>query len=342
MQHHQKYRLSRIPPDKVAFSATNPRGESAEDIAKDETFERLKDSVYRFGVLVPIVVHEQEGNPAKPYRLVDGERRLRAALETGVKRIPAHIAAQDDPLDDLVQAVHIHMLRKQWSPVAQARAIRRVMVEHHRKTPLMAEEDPLAELQDLTGCTDTKLKSLRRAARYTEPVLEAVEEGEIVFSHLVQFEESFVEQLEKHYPALLRSLGKRNVRESLVQKARQKILTNTRALMNNVVPVVSRATSVKEKKLAAQLLEEFVTHEEMPAEEVLKRFEREFPTAQEDLLRHCEDVIDATDRLVVLLKGLKPDQLASFPQMARRLGRCLGDLRTEISVKLRIVNPMIK
>ncbi len=111
----------------------------------------------------------------------------------------------------------------------------------------------MGELQTLTGCTDTKLKSLCRAARYPEKVLAAVDEGEIVFSHLVQFEESLVEQLEKHYPELLKRLPKRKVRESLVEKARKKTLTSSRALMNNVVPVIARAKSGEERQFAERV-----------------------------------------------------------------------------------------
>ena len=175
------YPLKTISPLEVAFSDSNPRGESEDQILKDETFERLKESVFRFGVLVPIVVHEHKGDPDKPYKLVDGERRLRAALAAGVKRIPAHIASSQAPTDDLVQAVHIHMLRKQWAPVAQARAIRRLISERRRTEPGFSEEEALEELQALTGCTDTKLKSLRRAAQYPEKVLSAVERSEINF-----------------------------------------------------------------------------------------------------------------------------------------------------------------
>ena len=111
--------LKQVSPKEVEFASSNPRGESEEETSRDATFERLKDSVYQFGVLVPIVVHEQERGAEKPYRLVDGERRLRAALATGAKKVPAHIAPRGERMDDLIQAVHIHMLRKQWKSVAE-------------------------------------------------------------------------------------------------------------------------------------------------------------------------------------------------------------------------------
>jgi ParB/RepB/Spo0J family partition protein len=331
------YPLKTISPREVAFSDSNPRGESEDEILKDETFERLKESVFRFGVLVPIVVHEHKGDPDKPYKLVDGERRLRAALAVGVKRIPAHIASSQEPTDDLVQAVHIHMLRKQWAPVAQARAIRQLISERRRTERGFSEEEVLGELQALTGCTDTKLKSLRRASQYSEKVLSAVEKREINFSHLVQFEESFVEQLEKHYPHLLKKLAKKKVRETLVEKARRKILTSSRALLDNVVPVITRAKSKEEKAFAAELLESFVGIPDMPAEDVLKRFEKKFPKAKEDVLKLIEEITDLAENVVALLDQLNAHDLASFPPKARAFEKSLSEVRRAASAKLRAV-----
>jgi ParB/RepB/Spo0J family partition protein len=332
---NDSYHLRRISPLEVAFSDSNPRGESEERILKDETFERLKESVFKFGVLVPIVVHEQEGCPGKPYKLVDGERRLRAALAVGAKKMPAHIATFEAPTDALVQAVHIHMLRKQWAPVAQARAIRQLISERRRSEPGFSEEQALEDLRALTGCTDTKLKSLRRAAQYPEKILAAVEQKEFVFSHLVQFEESFVEQLEKHYPNLLRKLAKKKVRETLVEKARRKVLTSSRALMDCVVPVVARAKSEQEKQFAEALLEKFILEQDMPAEEVLEKFENKFPSAKEDVLELIEKITQLAETLTGLLEGLGMSDLSSFPQKARTLERTLTELRGGVAAKLR-------
>jgi len=330
------YRLRQVNPTQVAFSGSNPRGESPEEISRDPSFEQLKDSVYNYGVLVPIVVHEQPGGPGKPYRLVDGERRLRAALETGVKQIPAHIAPSHDSMEDLTQAVHIHMLRKQWRAVAQARALRRIIKELRRRESRITEREALERLQALTGCTETKLKSLRRAARYPEKVLSEVDDDQIAFSHLVQFEESFVEQLEQHYPALLQKLGKKEVRGVLLSKARKKVLTSTRALMENVAPVIARAESKEQKAFVLELLESFVTDEDMPAEDVLSRYEKRFPTGQDDMLTLAERLTDATETLRGVLEQLRGGELsASFPEVARSTIKCLTELRTQVSRTLR-------
>jgi ParB/RepB/Spo0J family partition protein len=325
-----------IKPEAVEFSRTNPRGESAEEISEDDSFELLKDSVYKYGVLVPIVVHSQPSNQKKPYRLVDGERRLRAALETRRSRIPAHIAPSTGEMDDFIQAVHIHMLRKQWKTVAQARAFKQIIKELRDSAPGMTRGEALEKAQSLTGCTDTKLKSLNRAAKYPESVLEEVDNGQIAFSYLVQFEESFVEQLDQHYPELLTEFGKNRVREALLNKARKKILTGTRALMLNVVPVIARAKSGAEKAYAKELLRGFIEDEDMDAESLLEKFEKRFPTAEEDLLDLAQRAIKESESLLGVIRRLKFTELKrSFPNKAEAVERSLAKLRELISGKLK-------
>lgn len=335
-----RYELKQIAPGKVEFSEFNPRGESPDDIHKDETFEQLKNSVYEYGVLVPIVVREEKQEGRKPYVLLDGERRLRAALETGVRKVPAHITESDERTTDLMQAFHIHMLRKQWRSVAQARALKRIIKELRRQDSKITERDLLMELQDKTGYTDTQLKSLRRAIIYPESVLREVDEGKLNWSHLVQFEESFVEQLSAHYPELLKSLGKKKVREVLVEKARKKIL-RTRSLMENIRPVIMRAKTSQEKSYASRLFEEFITREDMTAEEVLKKFDRRFPIADTDVVELTGKLLAVVEILQVMLDQLDISKLASFAQIANKTDKSLSNLRRVLNTRLRTLKSVL-
>ena len=71
----------------------NPGGESEDQILKDRTFERLKESVFKFGVLVPIVVHEQMRRSRKNRtNWLTANAGAGRAQAVGAKRIPAHIA----------------------------------------------------------------------------------------------------------------------------------------------------------------------------------------------------------------------------------------------------------
>jgi len=328
------YKLREVSPRDVRFSRQNPRGENPDQIRHDKTFEQLKDSVAHFGVLVPIVVHEKHASDGKKYTLVDGERRLRAALATGRQTIPAHIGVPEDRMSGLIQAFHIHMLRKQWRPVAQARALRRIKQELEKRGTKTKDAELLEELQAQTGCTDAQVKSLERGIQYAEETLTEVDQGKIKWSHLIQIEASFVEQLQQHYSGLLKRLGIKKVREVLVQKARREILTSTRALIENVMPVIARAKTEEQKKLAEELFERFVNQDEMPAEEIKKEFERRYPPPK-DLVDLATNIAETGEVLAGMLKQMDVNQVVSFPETAKSVRRVLDDLKQTISGKLR-------
>jgi ParB/RepB/Spo0J family partition protein len=332
----QKYRLKQISPEDVDFADFNPRGEKPAQIEEDPTFEQLKDSVWKYGVLVPIVVHRK--NTGKPYRLVDGERRLRAALATKVKTIPAHIATKINGLDDLVQAFHIHMLRKQWKAVAQAKALKKIIEDLKSQGEFKKAGDMIEELQAVTGFSETRLKALRRAIRFPVAVLNAVDDGKLNFSHLVQIEESFIEALNGKFPELLKEIGEKHVRQVLVTKAKQKSLTSTRALMENVLPVITRANSENEKSFAKQLLRKFIEQLDMPAEKVLQQYEQEFPASGRNWAELGKQVLVLADHLAQLLDRIDTEMVKGYPRLTEEVQQNLQSLRAKIGVVIRRIN----
>ena len=122
MNKERKYPTITVDPKEIAINPENVRGEKEEQIEADEDFLRLKESVHEYGVLVPLVVREQRKKDKK-YILIDGERRLRAALSTNQLRVPVHLPQEDKIKDEMLLSFQIHMLRKEWSRTAQARAL---------------------------------------------------------------------------------------------------------------------------------------------------------------------------------------------------------------------------
>ena len=100
----------------------NPRGI---DIPTQDTgLSYLKDSILRFGVMVPVVVTPRDGR----FLLVDGERRYYAAKSAGLERLPAYILTTEDgeglaSRDLLFRMFQIHHLREQWGPIQQCAAL---------------------------------------------------------------------------------------------------------------------------------------------------------------------------------------------------------------------------
>jgi ParB/RepB/Spo0J family partition protein len=335
----EQYRLKRVSPQKVRFNKQNPRGESEEVIKNDSTFEQLKDSVAQFGVLVPIVVHERGGADGKKYTLVDGERRLRAALATNRKKIPAHVTSSENRMGEIIQAFHIHMLRKQWAPVAIARSFKLIKDELKSSSDLKNDNELLDELRSITSCTNKQLEDLQRGIRYSDEVLKEVNEGKIKWSHLVQNEASFIEQLKVHFPDLLKEYGEEKVREKLVEKARQKII-DTRDLMENMLPIFQRAKSSDEKKCAKLLFKKFIDKLECAPEEIKIDYEKRFPPAKGQL-ELANDIIKTCESLSPKIEQVQVNQIISFTKEAKILKKTMHDLRSVLSHKLRQITRII-
>lgn len=240
-------------------------------------------------------------------------------------------------MGELIQAFHIHMLRKQWKPVATARAFKRIQKELKKENTQTNEKELLEDLQVRTGCTDNQLQDLQRGIQYPENVLKDVDNGKIKWSHLVQFEASFVEQLDQHYPKLLRKLGKRQVRNVLVKKARNKIISATRTFIENVLPVIKRAKLTEEKKLVEKLLEKFVTNEDLSPEVIKLYYDKAFPPPR-DQVELADSAIENSDSLNTILFLIDANLIISFPKKAKVLKKSLDILKQTLGKKIRQLN----
>ena len=81
---------------------------------------RLADSIKKLGVKEPLTV---EGLPDGTYKIVDGERRWRAAQSIGLKELPVIIEKTLTPADRVIEQFHIQELREGWQPDEKAIAI---------------------------------------------------------------------------------------------------------------------------------------------------------------------------------------------------------------------------
>lgn len=107
-----------IPVERIALNPYQPRKSF-----NDEKFQELVRSVRLHGVLQPVVVRMSgEGS----YELVAGERRLRAATEAGLSRIPAVIKEFTDE-QSLEVALIENLQREDIGPLEAAVAYKRLV-----------------------------------------------------------------------------------------------------------------------------------------------------------------------------------------------------------------------
>jgi len=90
----------------------------------DEKIEELAGSLREHGIIQPLVVRMV----GSVYRLVAGERRLRAALKAGLETVPVVVKEMDDREAMEVSLVE-NLQREELGPLEQAAAFQRLMEE---------------------------------------------------------------------------------------------------------------------------------------------------------------------------------------------------------------------
>jgi ParB/RepB/Spo0J family partition protein len=113
---------------KIQIEQVVPNPEQPRKVFDEGEIEVLADSLSQHGLLNPIAV---EGPYDGYYVLLDGERRVRAALAVGWKTIEAHVVDgnADDETRRLVMALVGNLQRADLGPVDEAKAYARLREE---------------------------------------------------------------------------------------------------------------------------------------------------------------------------------------------------------------------
>lgn len=102
-----------------------PSREQPRRVFKDAAIKELSESIKEKGVLQPVIVCREDGGG---FRLIAGERRLRASRMAGLKKIPA-IIRDTNPEDSLEVALIENIQRENLGPIETAVAFQRLMKE---------------------------------------------------------------------------------------------------------------------------------------------------------------------------------------------------------------------
>ena len=134
-----------------------------------EKMEELKGSIKKHGIIQPIVVRKM----ANGYEIVVGERRLKAAKEIGLKRIPAIIKSINNE-KSLEIALVENIQREDLNPVEQANAFKR-LIDEFKLTQ--------QELAEATGKSRALVTNTIRLLKLNPAIQKNISEGKISFGH---------------------------------------------------------------------------------------------------------------------------------------------------------------
>lgn len=134
-----------------------------------EKMEELKGSIKKHGIIQPIVVRKI----ANGYEIVAGERRLKAAKEIGLKKIPAIIKSINNEKSLEISLVE-NIQREDLNPVEQANAFKR-LIDEFKLTQ--------QELAEATGKSRALVTNTIRLLKLNPEIQKNISEGKISFGH---------------------------------------------------------------------------------------------------------------------------------------------------------------
>ncbi|MBE3091196.1 MAG: ParB/RepB/Spo0J family partition protein [Candidatus Atribacteria bacterium] len=134
-----------------------------------EKMEELKGSIKKHGMIQPIIVRKM----ANGYEIVAGERRLKAAKEIGLKKIPAIIKSINNE-KSLEIALVENIQREDLNPVEQANAFKRLADEFN-----LTQQ----ELAEATGKSRALVTNTIRLLKLNPEIQKNISEGKISFGH---------------------------------------------------------------------------------------------------------------------------------------------------------------
>jgi len=113
-------------PVEIPIESIAPNPYQARRDFKEAELTDLANSIVQQGILQPIIIARAEGDVGKPYALIAGERRLRAARQADLQKVPCIIrqASRQQMLEwALIENIH----RADLNPVERAEAYRDYM-----------------------------------------------------------------------------------------------------------------------------------------------------------------------------------------------------------------------
>ncbi|MCF0136681.1 MAG: ParB/RepB/Spo0J family partition protein [Lachnospiraceae bacterium] len=91
----------------------------------EEALSELAESIKEFGVIQPLLVQKKEDY----YQIIAGERRFRAAMKAGLKKLPALIK-EYNPQETLEVSLIENIQRENLDPIEEAQAYQRLSEEY--------------------------------------------------------------------------------------------------------------------------------------------------------------------------------------------------------------------
>ncbi|MCS6961975.1 MAG: ParB/RepB/Spo0J family partition protein [Deltaproteobacteria bacterium] len=180
----------------------------------EEALAELAESIKHHGILQPLLV-VSEGSD---FRLVSGERRLRAAKMLGLKEVPVIVLENKTDRDKVLIQLIENLQRVDLSPIEEARAYQKLIETH-----ALSHE----QIASSVGKSRAHVTNMLRLLALDSSVLEMVNKGVISVGH--------AKVLASLSSVAQRSLAKKVVTENLSVRALEERVKELAAIEKGVL-----------------------------------------------------------------------------------------------------------
>ena len=300
--------LTDIKSSDIAQNMDNPR------VLFDETdLTYLEKSIKKFGVLVPLIVHEGSGTEQK-YVLLDGERRLRCARRIGLAKVPANIIDAPGKLQNILLMFNIHNVRKDWELVPTALKLESIM-------RLLPETDlSNMNIAKLTGMSSVRVAECKRILsfnkKYIDLALDPAPDRRIrgeFFSQLALP----LKELE-NFPEITNECNKEQVTDKMIKKYRDGTIVNHISDFRMLKKILSSPKKGVGRETVVSSVKEFlksepkkddsgdVTEKAMTMEELFEKTSH-MVYKEEAVIKKSNELVEMLDLLDVKMTGRSQD-----------------------------------
>lgn len=303
----KKRKLKEIEVRKIAMNPDNPRGQ---DVAgSDDAFWYLVESVKDFGVLVPLLVRPIDD---QGYQLIDGERRLLAAKQLGLKTVPAYVMHETLHPETIRNTMfQIHHNRKEWDAPAECTALEPLYAELIKEHGRADQELLIKELVKRTGMNKRTAHDRLQFLRWPEDIKWQIYRGETKAPYwfIVELEDKIIEPATKNFPEYFDRVPADEVRRLLFRKWEHGIVGAAENVRSAGI-IARYKVPEQDRKTAEGIFTRLVQDERLGFEEARQEFLTHFPDAEEpapigpralyNALLHLTDLLDSYDEHYVI------------------------------------------
>jgi ParB/RepB/Spo0J family partition protein len=330
---------------RVADIQTNPENPRGPDVREnDRRFSALRDSVARFDILVPLVVHDLGDGS---YRLIDGERRYHAAKALRKDKVPAIIVRGDMDARLVRQTMfQIHTNWSKWDAAMECHALEAEYAELVSKygEDLDSQKSIIHELEDRTGDDERTVRNRVQFLRWPKKIKEEVYARKNKYArkhspywYIVEIEDKIIEPAMKNYPEYFKVVPPSEVRSLLFRKFQQGLVKA--AVEVRKADIVARTPVPDEKRnVPLDILKRLATEVDYSFAEAKEDFLQHFPEADVEPPPSPRTILNQVRKLLEALQDLTPMHIASAYGRARvdtaEMVEALADLESTVA-KLR-------